>query len=353
VLDGMAEGLVLVDADYRVLAINKEGLRPENRRREDILGRTLWEAWPGTMESVIGRVCREAMTEGKHVEVVHEYTWPTGHRAWLEIDAYPSHDGLAIFYRDISGRKALEDRQQFLLELNDAVRDLADAVNVTCRAAEILGLQLGAGRAGYGHIDAAQTTITVERDWSSSPMATLAGEARLLDGFGPAVIDELKAGRTLVVDDFRTDSRAGPTYAATWESIGTRALVVVPLLRGDVLRSIFYVHQAAPRTWTTAGVELIRLTAERTRDAEERARIGARHRESRERLALETQALELINQTGAQIADELNLEKLVQTVVNAAVQLTRAKFGAFFYNVHDTAGERYMLYALRSRPSDL
>ena len=68
--------------------------------------------------------------------------------------------------------------------------------------------------------------------------------------------------------------------------------------------------------------------------------------ESHDKLADERRALEILNQTGAKVAAELDLDKLVQTVVDAGVELTGAQFGAFFYNVERDDGERLMLYAL-------
>ena len=49
----------------------------------------------------------------------------------------------------------------------------------------------------------------------------------------------------------------------------------------------------------------------------------------------EARTLEVLNRTGTALAAELSLERLVQTVTDAAVELTRAQFGAFFYNVID------------------
>ena len=69
-------------------------------------------------------------------------------------------------------------------------------------------------------------------------------------------------------------------------------------------------------------------------------------RKSRDQLAAESHALEILNATGTQVAAELGLEALVQTVVEAGVALTGARFGAFFYNVLDARGESYTLYAL-------
>ena len=63
-------------------------------------------------------------------------------------------------------------------------------------------------------------------------------------------------------------------------------------------------------------------------------------------LLKETRHLEVLNRLGADLSAELDLEKVVQMTTDAGVELTGAQFGAFFYNVEDEAGGRYMLYAL-------
>jgi PAS domain S-box-containing protein len=66
----------------------------------------------------------------------------------------------------------------------------------------------------------------------------------------------------------------------------------------------------------------------------------------------ETEALEILNTTGNAVAAELNLEKLIQSVTDAAVRLSGAQFGAFFYNVLNERGESYMLYSLSGASRD-
>ena len=68
------------------------------------------------------------------------------------------------------------------------------------------------------------------------------------------------------------------------------------------------------------------------------------------RLADDSRTLETLNETGAAVAAELNLERVVQMVTDAGVELTGAEFGAFFYNVIDQSGESYMLYTLSGVP---
>ena len=60
--------------------------------------------------------------------------------------------------------------------------------------------------------------------------------------------------------------------------------------------------------------------------------------------------LKILNDTGASVARERDLEKIVQIVTDAGVELSGAQFGAFFYNVLTPDGGSYMLYALSGAP---
>lgn len=62
--------------------------------------------------------------------------------------------------------------------------------------------------------------------------------------------------------------------------------------------------------------------------------------------------LEVLNRTAADVAAELNLESLVQTVTDVAVELIGAKFGAFFYHVPQQSGEVMTLYTLSGVPRE-
>lgn len=119
----ISEGFVLVDEEFRVVEMNPEGLRMENRPLTEILGRTVWEAWPNIDGTELGRLWRVAMNDKVPVSLEHHYTWPTGHDAWLEMRAYPAEGGLAVFYRDITGEKqAREELRRVQSELIHASR---------------------------------------------------------------------------------------------------------------------------------------------------------------------------------------------------------------------------------------
>jgi PAS domain S-box-containing protein len=69
-------------------------------------------------------------------------------------------------------------------------------------------------------------------------------------------------------------------------------------------------------------------------------------------LRSEAQRWEILHRIGSALSGDLDLERIVQTVTDAAVQLTSAQFGAFFYNVEKPEGGSYMLYSLAGAPRE-
>ena len=77
---------------------------------------------------------------------------------------------------------------------------------------------------------------------------------------------------------------------------------------------------------------------------------GRRHAEKK--LKEQSEVVETINRIGQLLTAELDQERLIQSVTDAATELTGAQFGAFFYNVCDAEGESYMLYTLSGLPRE-
>jgi PAS domain S-box-containing protein len=91
--------------------------------------------------------------------------------------------------------------------------------------------------------------------------------------------------------------------------------------------------------------ELARANTELHAEIVERTRIQGQLEEERE-------IIETVNRTGRMLSAELNLEKLVQSITDAATELAGAQFGAFFYNVMNEQGDSSMLHALSGAASE-
>lgn len=79
--------------------------------------------------------------------------------------------------------------------------------------------------------------------------------------------------------------------------------------------------------------------------------VDSRHR-AQDALREESRALALLNRAGIAVAADVEIEKVVQVVIDAGVELIGAAFGAFFYNVLDEEGARYTLYSLSGAPRE-
>jgi PAS domain S-box-containing protein len=75
-------------------------------------------------------------------------------------------------------------------------------------------------------------------------------------------------------------------------------------------------------------------------------------RRSEDAIRNESRKLAVLNRSGAALAAEIEVDRIVQIVTDACTELTGAQFGAFFYNVLNEKGESYMLYALSGVPRE-
>jgi PAS domain S-box-containing protein len=120
-------GFLLMDADFRVQQINAEGLRIDGRSQSEVIGRKHWELWPGSEELPVGEGYKRAIRE--RVVVSLEQYYPHFNRnLWLDVQAIPLVDGLAVFFRDISARKSAEI---MLREREEQLRLATEAADVS------------------------------------------------------------------------------------------------------------------------------------------------------------------------------------------------------------------------------
>lgn len=61
---------------------------------------------------------------------------------------------------------------------------------------------------------------------------------------------------------------------------------------------------------------------------------------------------EIVNEVARTLAGELDLQRLLQHATDSATKLTKAQFGAFFYNTVSEQGEAYLLYTLSGAPRE-
>ncbi|MEC4722301.1 ATP-binding protein [Noviherbaspirillum sp. CPCC 100848] len=120
ILEAMGEGFLLVDRDFAIVRINAEGLRLTGKNADDVLGRRLWDVWPDANDSFSGQAYRRAMDERVSLSIEKDIGDSRQDPLWVHIRIYPSTDGLALFFSDISKRKNMEAA---LRSMNDTLEE--------------------------------------------------------------------------------------------------------------------------------------------------------------------------------------------------------------------------------------
>ena len=150
-LESLSDGFCAVDHDWCITYINGRALdmlAPLQKTRPNLVGRSLWDAFPELCGSQLEGIFRHAMAARE--TAISEFLYPALKR-WFEVRAHPSPDGLTLYFQDINRRKADQhalvlgnSRLQVALaagRLGDWRWDASsDRVTLGARAAAILGL---------------------------------------------------------------------------------------------------------------------------------------------------------------------------------------------------------------------
>jgi PAS domain S-box-containing protein len=111
ILESITDAFVAVDRQWRFTYINERALTTLQRTREELLGKNMWEEFPEAVGLPAYREYHRAMTSGNSVHFEEFNPWLD---IWVEINAYPSEGGLAIYFRDITERKRAEEERDRL-----------------------------------------------------------------------------------------------------------------------------------------------------------------------------------------------------------------------------------------------
>lgn len=105
ILESINDAFFAVDGNWIVTYWNKEAERILFMKKEDILGRNLWEVYQDAIPLKFYSEYHRAISENVAVRF-DEYFPPL--KLWVEVSAFPSKDGLSVYFKDVTFRKNAE-----------------------------------------------------------------------------------------------------------------------------------------------------------------------------------------------------------------------------------------------------
>lgn len=109
IFESIADGFFAVDKKWKITFWSRRAAEEVKRNKEDLIHQNLWEVFSEAVGSPSYHQYQQAMKLKKPVQF-ESFSAVTAQ--WYDISAYPSHNGLSVYFRNITTRK--EDKQLIL-----------------------------------------------------------------------------------------------------------------------------------------------------------------------------------------------------------------------------------------------
>jgi len=119
ILESVTEGFFGVDREWRFTYVNREAEKILGRSRDDLVGKVMWDEYPGVRGTPFETAYRGAMDDRKTASATAYYP---DHERWYELHAYPASGGMSAFFRDVTDQKRDDAEHQRLASQSEERR---------------------------------------------------------------------------------------------------------------------------------------------------------------------------------------------------------------------------------------
>ncbi len=122
ILESIGDGFFTLDHNWIVTYWNKEAEKQSGIKREDIVGKNLWEVYPEAIQQKFYSEYHKAI-EQKITVHFEEYLPPID--GWLEVSAYPSPRGLSVYFKNVTEKRVQKKQlENYASELERSNKEL-------------------------------------------------------------------------------------------------------------------------------------------------------------------------------------------------------------------------------------
>lgn len=153
-LENISDAFFMLDPNWQFLFVNSQAEKLLRATSESLVGHSIWEKFPGAVGSRFEKEYRKAVEQNTTVRFTEFYP-PLDY--WVQVNAYPTQDGLAVYFRDASSeilaeqqlRKNKERLDLVIKATNDVIWDW-DVLANSLWWSEALTEQFGHSRSPLG-----------------------------------------------------------------------------------------------------------------------------------------------------------------------------------------------------------
>lgn len=107
ILESITDGFYALNKNWEITYFNKTAEKVLGRKREEVIGKNLWDSFQNSMDGKFYPEYERAMTTRVCVHFEEEYA-PLG--VWASINVYPTKEGIAVYFVDITEQKKIQQK---------------------------------------------------------------------------------------------------------------------------------------------------------------------------------------------------------------------------------------------------
>jgi PAS domain S-box-containing protein/putative nucleotidyltransferase with HDIG domain len=111
-LENMMEGCQIIGHDWRYLFINDSAAGQGNLKKEQLIGHTMMECYPGIEKTGMFAELRRCMDDRTSHLMENEFIYPDGSKGYFELSIQPAPNGIFILSNNITERKQADETLQ-------------------------------------------------------------------------------------------------------------------------------------------------------------------------------------------------------------------------------------------------
>lgn len=133
ILEGISGGFFSLDREYRFTYWNRAAEEGTGLKRQEVLGKNVFEIFPNARGAELGEKYRKAM-ETKTYQSFETAYKDDRFEAWYDVRIYPTESGISVLFQDITEQKRQQRQKEALLEISRVI-NAAQQVDRLCLSA--------------------------------------------------------------------------------------------------------------------------------------------------------------------------------------------------------------------------
>lgn len=130
ILEGISGGFFALNKNYCFTYWNRAAEEGTGIKRQEVLGKNVFEIFPNARNAELGEKYRLAM-EQKEFQSFETCYKDERFEAWYDIRIYPTESGISVFFQDITEKKRQQRQKEMLLEVSQAI-NMAQHLDELC-----------------------------------------------------------------------------------------------------------------------------------------------------------------------------------------------------------------------------